>query len=103
MWDLITRRSISPRIEFNDSVQSVAVSTEAPTWIAGSFDGTARLWDAPTEMKGDVSRIALWCEVMTGMELDGNDSIRVLDSTTWNDRRRALEQLGGGHPFADDH
>jgi WD40 repeat protein len=95
MWDVITRRSIGPRIEFNDSVQSVAVSTEAPTCIAGSFDGTARVWEAPTEIKGDVSRIALWCEVSTGMELDGNDSVRVLDAATWNDRRRALEQLGG--------
>jgi eukaryotic-like serine/threonine-protein kinase len=95
MWDVITRRSIGPRALFNDPVQSVAIATEAPTCIAGSFDGTARVWDAPTELKGDVSRIALWCEVITGMELDSNDSVRVLDATTWNDRRRALEQLGG--------
>ena len=95
MWDVVTRRSIGPRVEFKDSVQSVAVSTAAPYCIAGSFDGTARVWQIPAEIKGDVSRIVLWCEVMTGMELDTNDSVRVLDAKTWNDRRRALEQLGG--------
>jgi eukaryotic-like serine/threonine-protein kinase len=95
MWDMNTRRSIGPRVEFNDSVQSVAFSKAAPFCIAGSEDGTARLWEAPTEIKGDVSRIARWCEVITGMELDRNDSVRVLDAATWKDRRRALEQLGG--------
>ena len=70
MWDVRTRRSIGPRVEFKDSVHSVAIATEAPTCIAGSFDGTARVWELPTETKGDVSRIALWCEVITGMELD---------------------------------
>jgi hypothetical protein len=29
------------------------------------------------------------------MELDANDSVRVLDATTWNDRRRELDRLGG--------
>jgi WD40 repeat protein len=95
MWDVTTRRAIGPRIEFKDSVRSVAVTKNASTCIAASADGTARVWQIPSEIKGDTSRIALWCEVMTGMELDANDSVRVLDANTWNDRRRALERQGG--------
>jgi WD40 repeat protein len=98
MWDITTRRPIGPRIEFKDSVRSVAVAANASNCIAGSADGTARVWQIPAEINGDTARIALWCEVMTGMELDANDSVRVLDASTWNDRRHALEQLGGPPP-----
>jgi hypothetical protein len=63
--------------------------------VTGSLDGTARVCRVPRELAGDPARLALWCEVITGMELDAKDSVRVLDATTWNDRRRQLDRLGG--------
>jgi eukaryotic-like serine/threonine-protein kinase len=95
LWDLTTRRPIGPRLEHSDSVQSVDAFPDTSTWVAGSVDGTARVWRVPTELLGDAARIALWCEVLTGMELDANDSVRVLDAATWNDRRRSLAKIGG--------
>jgi len=95
MWDLGTRRPIGPPLEHNLLVQSIAFSPKALTFVTGGGDGTARLWRIPTEVRGGAARIALWCQVITGMELDDHDSARVLDAKTWNERRRALEQLGG--------
>jgi WD40 repeat protein/serine/threonine protein kinase len=95
MWDLFTRRPIGPPLEHQALVLWIAAAAQAPICATGSVDGTARLWPVPTEVAGDAARLALWCEVITGMTLDANDSARVLDATAWNDRRRALEALGG--------
>ena len=95
MWDLATRRPIGPSIEHGDSVHAISISPTTSTFITGSLDGTAWVRQIPDQLPGDPSRIALWCEVITGMQLDDNDSVRVLDSTTWNVRRRELESLGG--------
>ena len=46
----------------------------------------------------DVPRLAAWVEAATGLELDERGSIRVLDRTAWQERRRRLEQLGGPPP-----
>ena len=95
MWDMVTRRPIGPRLEHNGLVQSIAFSPRSSTFVSGSSDGTARLWRIPDEVRGDAARIALWCEVATGMALDENDSARVLDAANWNVRRHALHILGG--------
>jgi tetratricopeptide (TPR) repeat protein len=49
----------------------------------------------PTPLEGEVDRIVLWTQVMTGMELDDNGVVRVLDAETWQDRRQRLEKRGG--------
>jgi tetratricopeptide (TPR) repeat protein len=55
----------------------------------------ARLWDAPAPLPDDVPRLAAWVETATGLELDERGSIRVLDGTSWRERLRLLEELGG--------
>ena len=35
----------------------------------------ARLWEAPTNLVGDLERIALWTRVMTGRTLDEDNVI----------------------------
>jgi tetratricopeptide (TPR) repeat protein len=62
-------------------------------------DGTtARLWDAPAPLPGDLPRLTAWVEAATGLTLDEQGAIRVLDGDAWHERRRRLEQLGGLPP-----
>jgi WD40 repeat protein/tRNA A-37 threonylcarbamoyl transferase component Bud32 len=98
LWDVATRRPVGPPIRHQDSVQAIAVGPRGSAYVTGSFDGTARVCRVPHELAGDARRLAIWCEVITGMELDTSDSIHVLDAATWNDRRRELERLGGPPP-----
>jgi hypothetical protein len=46
-------------------------------------------------MEGEVDRIVLWTQVITGLELDADGLVRVLDTRTWQQRRQRLEELGG--------
>ena len=46
-------------------------------------------------MQGDLERIELWAQVVTGMKLDSDGVIRVLDGDTWQHLRQRLDALGG--------
>ena len=62
----------------------------------GTDDRTARLWTAPPRpMRGDVKRITVWTEFITGLKLDQDNTIRVLDETSWRERQAVLKELGG--------
>ena len=56
---------------------------------------TARLWTVPTEIAGTPARLALWVEVMTGLALTEDGTVRVLDGPAWNERKQQLDRLGG--------
>ena len=54
------------------------------------------MWDAPpAPIKGDVRRIVLWTQVITGQELDEAGTVGFLDRDTWIKRRLELQALGG--------
>jgi hypothetical protein len=47
---------------------------------------------------GSAERVRLWVEVLTGMELDEERGIHVLDAAAWQQRRDRLDGLGGPPP-----
>jgi WD40 repeat protein len=59
---------------------------------AREFD---QLWPLPVPIEGDVNRLTLWVQVVTGRELDVAGTLRELDAATWHERRRRLDELGG--------
>jgi hypothetical protein len=46
-------------------------------------------------VNGEVKRLVLWSQVITGMELTSQGGTRFLDAATWRERRRILNQMGG--------
>jgi tetratricopeptide (TPR) repeat protein len=67
-------------------------------FLLASASNTARLWDVPAPLPADLPRLAAWVETATGLEMDEQGSIRVLDGDAWRERRLRLEQLGGPPP-----
>ena len=56
----------------------------------------AYLWNAaPGEIEGEPGRLVLWAQLITGMRLDDNDSIQILDAAAWCECQRELTEMGG--------
>jgi hypothetical protein len=78
-----------------DLVAALAFQPDGTTFLTGSLDGTLRLSRVPVPVEGDVEQVGLWVRVLTGLELDENAAVRVLDGPTWQRLRGRLEELGG--------
>jgi hypothetical protein len=56
------------------------------------------VWDVPSAAAGDVERLVLWSQVLTGMELGADGSARDLDDEAWANRRHRLGRWVGPPP-----
>jgi WD40 repeat protein len=95
LWDTATARPLGKPLVHGGGVRAVAFSPDGRTLLTGSDDHNARLWGVPSPVRGDVDRIQLWAQVLTGVELDAQGDYRVLDAAIWQERRRRLSQIGG--------
>ena len=95
LWDTATGKLIGQPLRHQREVRAVAFSPSGKLLLTGSFDGTSRLWDVPAPVAGDLERISLWVQVLTGMELDGDGLFRMSDAAAWQRHRRRLQELGG--------
>lgn len=98
-WDTATRTLIGAPLQHPDRAATVAYSPDGRTVLTIDGHSTARLWRAPAPLSGEVARIKLWAEVVTGMSLMAKDEegglIRVLRGQDWETRRKRLDALGG--------
>jgi tetratricopeptide (TPR) repeat protein len=97
-WDAATGRLIGPPVEHANQVYAVAYSPDGRTLFTGSSNNMSRLWEALAPPPDDVPRLSAWIETLTGLELDEEGAVRLLDNAAWRGRRERLEQLGGPPP-----
>jgi WD40 repeat protein len=95
LWDATTGTPIGPALPHQDVVWAVACHPQKPLVLTASADRTARLWPIPEPVTGEPQQLALWVQVMTGMELDENGVTHWLDPISWKERRQRLMELGG--------
>jgi eukaryotic-like serine/threonine-protein kinase len=95
LWDAATARPLGKPLVHQGPVYAAAFSPDGQTALTGGDDKTARLWSIPSPVRGDVGRIRLWVQVLTGVELDEQGDYRVLDAATWQERRDLLRRRGG--------
>ena len=67
---------------------------DGKTVLTAGEDKIARFWRLSTPVEGDAEQLELWSQVVTGMELEANGAIRVLEGTTWQERRLKLKDSG---------
>jgi WD40 repeat protein len=95
LWDTVTGKPIGPPVHHNEAVHFVAFTPDGRRMMSCSVNGEFRAQDVPKALPGDAERIRCWVEVLTGMELDAEGTIRDLDADTVQRRRERLRELGG--------
>ena len=95
LWSSADGAPLGAVLQHRGPVNRVAYSPDGKTVLTASSDGTARLWTPPLPVLGEPAHVALWVQVLTGMELDAEGTVQVLPADQWRQRRRKLEEFGG--------
>jgi WD40 repeat protein/tetratricopeptide (TPR) repeat protein len=106
LWDTHTAQPIGPPMFQDVRVSSVAIGPSGRTVVLTGYhnssadvrakvEHTARLWHLPAPVVDDLPRVRTWVETLTGLELDDQGNVRVLETESWRERCTLLEELGG--------
>jgi eukaryotic-like serine/threonine-protein kinase len=95
LWDAATGKPIGPPVHHGEAVHFIAFTPDGKRMMSLSVNGEFRAQDMPSPLSGDAERIRCWVEVLTGMELDAEGTIRDLDADTLQQRHQQLSELGG--------
>ena len=94
LWHVPTLKPVGPAIKHQKRVTAVAFSPDGESIMTGSEDGIVRLSFVPKPIAGDLERVGLWVQALTGGRLDGLQ-FRVLTTDEWLERLDRLAKLGG--------
>jgi WD40 repeat protein len=94
LWDVTVNKQLGPPLRHGGGVTAMAFSPDGKLVVTGSRDGLARTWAIPAPVTDSAEGLDLGAQVGTGLEID-HDTVRVLDVSAWQERRRRLERVGG--------
>jgi len=95
LWDTGTHAPIGRTLEHKADVLSLAFAPDGRGLLTGDRAGTARLWQVPAPLGGDVRRLRLWAQFLAGKELDAGGTAHPLTEPALRERRLQLQALGG--------
>jgi WD40 repeat protein len=95
-WDTATGRPVGPPLPHPGVVNSLAFSPDGSELLTGSTTSMLYRWRVPRPATDDARRLMLRTEVMTGLEVDAEGVISLLDSATWWERCHQLQELDEG-------
>ena len=78
-WDAATGQPIGQPMQPPGGVVAVAFSPDGKTILTASNEDAVRKWDVPAMLPDDVARLSTWMATVTGLELDDQGSIHLLD------------------------
>jgi hypothetical protein len=81
IWDVATGKPIGPEITAHIA-WAVAFNPDGKTVLTGSSENTARLWQVP-DLPDDFIRVADWATLVTGLALDEQGFVHVLDNAAF--------------------
>jgi WD40 repeat protein len=95
LWSADDGAPLGAVLQHRAPVNRVAFHPNGRIILTASSDGTGRLWTPPSPIVGNPTQVALWVQVLTGMELDAEGTGQVLTAEVWQQRRQRLQELGG--------
>jgi WD40 repeat protein/tetratricopeptide (TPR) repeat protein len=115
LWEAGTGRPFEEPLVHPSPVVSVAFAADGRTLLTRSastihpghmvgdvmehspgrgWDCTGRVWALPAPVEDDPSSVLLRAQVATGLELDAESRVRVIDAPAWRDRHKRLGEQG---------
>ena len=95
LWDVTTGKPLGMPLRHPVEVNAVTFSPDGQRILTGGSDRFARFWPVPAPLSADSERLLVWAQVLTGLELEADGTVGVLDSRAWQQRRQRLQELGG--------
>ena len=95
MWDTQTGEPVGPPLQHHYYVMTLDFAPDGNALATGGFSGTVQVWRVSAPMAGEVSQIALWTNVVSGMKLDERGSVHALDEESSNQLRRQIKTSAG--------
>jgi WD40 repeat protein len=92
LWDVPTGLPLGPPLTHAGRVLAVGFSPDGKVVATGGDDSLAQLWELPAPMTGDPARVTRWVQLLTGMELDQNRAIRLLEPAALDSLRKRLQE-----------
>jgi WD40 repeat protein len=96
LWDVATGRSVGPALRHWGRVSSAAFSPDGTRFVTGSSERMSWLWKTPVPWEGEPTALLHRIEIVTGLRLDDNEALRILDAVTWQELAEGEAQ--GGKP-----
>jgi WD40 repeat protein len=98
LWDVASGKPIGPPLSHAGEVIRVVFGHNGQTILTTTEDQLARSWPVPAAMTGTADQIELWAQVATGMELEADGGVRILDAAEWQKKRHELVQVVEAKP-----
>jgi len=90
LWERATSLPVGPPFLHESQVWFVRFSPDGGRVISGGQENKAYLWATSPAAEEELDRIDLAVQVATGMDLDPDGSLRVLNLEEWDERRNRL-------------
>jgi WD40 repeat protein/serine/threonine protein kinase len=94
LWGATSGKPIGPILSHPRGLDRLALSPDGRVLLTACADGIVRRWQMPEPMSGKAEFIMRWTQALTGLQLDVNGAMSVLDAKTWLKRQSQLSELG---------
>jgi WD40 repeat protein len=98
LWNAALGQPLGPAMQHPQRVRSVEFTRDGRSLVTSCDDWTARIWSLPQadERPGQLS--VPWLESLTGLRLNEQTGVEVLDNHTWTQRRQEFPINRGIQP-----
>jgi hypothetical protein len=94
LWDTGSASALGPPLWNSSVIVQVCFSPDGKLVGLTSKRPDTRVYRVPEPVTGDPETLRIWAEVLSGLELESDGQVRVLDPAAWNERRLELESTG---------
>ena len=87
LWHPETGKQVGPALTHGGVVNQAVCAPDGATLATCSDDATVRLWAVPGCALDEPAEVARRAALLTGLSLDDNGTVRILDPTAWRTAR----------------